>query len=84
MRLRTDGRCTQADLAESLKAKGVLFGNLADLVHEHQDIIEPHLQRRAVAMDTDRFSAWHAAFWTGGTLLYVPRNVQMSTKVGLK
>ncbi len=72
-----DGRCTQADLAEDLKAKGVLFGNLAEMVHEHQSIIEPHLLKRAVAMETDRFSAWHAAFWTGGTLLYVPRNVEI-------
>ncbi len=72
-----DGRCSQSDLAEDLKAKGVLFGNLADLVHEHREIIEPHLQKRAVAMETDRFSAWHAAFWTGGTLLFVPRNVEI-------
>jgi Fe-S cluster assembly protein SufD len=72
-----NGRCTQADLAEDLKSKGVLFGNLAEMVHEHRDIIEPHLLSRAVAVDTDRFSAWHAAFWTGGTVLYVPRNVQI-------
>jgi len=72
-----DARCPQSDLAEELKAKGVLFGNLAEMVHEHRDVIEPHLQTRAVAMDTDRFSAWHAAFWTGGTLLYVPRNVEV-------
>ena len=72
-----DGRCTKSDLAEELKTKGVLFGNLADLVHDHRELIEPHLLKRAVAMETDRFSAWHAAFWTGGTVLYVPRNVEI-------
>ncbi len=72
-----NGRCTQADLAEDLKAKGVLFGDLSEMVREHPEVIEPHLQQRAVAMDTDRFSAWHAAFWTGGTVLYVPRNVEI-------
>lgn len=75
--IHVDGRSTQADIAEHLKAKGVLFGNLAEMVQEHQNIIEPYLLKRAVAMDTDRFSAWHAAFWTGGTVLYVPRNVQI-------
>lgn len=72
-----DGQCVQSDLAENLKSKGVLFGDLAEMVREHRDVIEPHLQKRAVAMDTDRFSAWHAAFWTGGTVLYVPRNVEI-------
>ena len=75
--IHVDGRGTQADLAENLKSKGVLFGNLAELVHEHREIIEPHFQKRAVRVDADRFSAWHAAFWTGGTLLYVPRNVEI-------
>ncbi len=30
---------------------------------------------RAVKPGVDRMSAWHAAFWTSGTVLYVPRNV---------
>lgn len=34
--------------------------------------------KKAVQTDADRFSAWHAAFWTGGTLLYVPRNVEVA------
>jgi Fe-S cluster assembly protein SufD len=33
---------------------------------------------QAVKADQDRFSAWHAAYWTGGTVLYVPRNVEVN------
>ncbi len=33
---------------------------------------------RAVRPETNRFSAWHAAFWTGGTVLYVPRRVEIT------
>ena len=55
-----------------------MFGNLSDLVRDHGDILKPHLMTRAVKPETDRFSAWHAAFWTGGTVLYVPRNVQIT------
>jgi Fe-S cluster assembly protein SufD len=29
----------------------------------------------AVAADTDKYTALHAAFWSGGTLLYVPENL---------
>lgn len=72
-----DGACTVSRLDEDLARQGVLFGNLSDLVRDHGDILKPHLMTKAVKPDTDRFSAWHAAFWTGGTVLYVPRNVRV-------
>lgn len=73
-----DGVCQRSTLDESLSQQGVLFGNLSALVAEHRDVLEPHLMTRAVRADADRFSAWHAAFWTGGTVLYVPRGVSIS------
>ena len=76
--VQVDGSCKSSQLDEKLAQQGVLFGDLADLVREHRDVIEPHLMTRAVKTDRDRFSAWHAAFWTGGTVLYVPRRVSIS------
>ncbi|MEX0718979.1 MAG: Fe-S cluster assembly protein SufD [Planctomycetaceae bacterium] len=72
-----DGRCTASRMNPELEKQGVLFGDLATLVREHREVLEPHLLTRAVRPETDRFSAWHAAFWTGGTVLYVPRNVTL-------
>lgn len=73
--VHVDGHCQRQDLTDALKAKGVLFGDLATLVREHGDVLRPHFGTKAVLPETDRFSAWHAAFWTGGTVLFVPRNV---------
>ena len=73
-----DGRCVRSELSEELRKKGVLFGDLATLLKEHADKLLPHLMTKAVTPDRDRFSAWHAAFFTGGTVLYVPRNVEVS------
>jgi Fe-S cluster assembly protein SufD len=56
-------------------AQGVLFGSLDQLVAEHGDLIQRHLMRRAVDPAYDKFAALHAAFWSGGHLLYVPRGV---------
>ncbi|WP_437227712.1 Fe-S cluster assembly protein SufD [Planctomicrobium sp. SH661] len=72
-----DGQCLTSTLDEDLKAKGVLFGSLQELLVKHREQIEPYFLTRAVSPETDRFSAWHAAFWTGGTLLFVPRNVEI-------
>ncbi len=70
-----DGQLISTDLSSELAAKGVIFGDLSTVVQEHSDLIQKHFMAKAVNSDTDRFSAWHAAFWTGGTVLYVPRNV---------
>ncbi|MSR57773.1 MAG: Fe-S cluster assembly protein SufD [Planctomycetaceae bacterium] len=70
-----DGHCSAQKLDDRLAARGVLLGSLTELVREHREILEPHLLTRAVRPDADRFTAWHAAFWTGGTVLYVPRGV---------
>lgn len=72
-----DGHCVSTACSELLAEKGVLFGSLNALLNEHEDILRPHLMTHAVKPDTDRFSAWHAAYWTGGTVLYVPRGVEL-------
>ena len=71
-----DGKCVRSHLNEELLAKGVLFGDLAELIVSHREQLEPHFLA-GVTSDADRFAAWHAAFWTGGTILYVPRNVEV-------
>ncbi len=73
-----DGTCSVAELSPGLAEKGVLFGDLNVLLEKHRDLLEPHFMSRAVQVETDRFSAWHAAFRTGGTLLYVPAGVEVS------
>ncbi len=63
-----------AKLDEKLAEKGVVFGNLSELLELHGDLIREYLFK-VVDGTTDRFSALHQAAWAGGTFLYVPRNV---------
>ena len=60
--------------------KGVIFGNLTELATEHSELIEKHLNK-LVDPNIDRFSALHAATWTSGTFLYVPRNVVLDQPI---
>jgi len=75
--VQVDGARQSSELRSELAARGVLFGDLPTLLREHRAIFEPCFLTRAVRPDADRFSAWHAACWTGGTGLYVPRNVEV-------
>jgi len=72
-----DGHMTQSSVIDEIAGKGVLFGDLQTLLTEHRELLEPYFMKQAVSADADRFSAWHAAFWTSGTLLFVPRGVEV-------
>lgn len=70
-----NGQMAESNVSEEIAARGVLFGPLKQMLTEHRELLEPYFMQQAVRPDADRFAAWHAAFWTSGTLLYVPKGV---------
>jgi Fe-S cluster assembly protein SufD len=64
----------QAD--EALSAQGVIFTSLEQAVREHPELVRGYLGS-AVTPEDGKFAAQNAAFWTGGTFLYVPDNVKV-------
>ncbi|MGB7328932.1 MAG: Fe-S cluster assembly protein SufD [Rubripirellula sp.] len=69
-----DSCITAENLDPALAAKGVVFGSLERIAAEHPDLVRKHLFT-AFDPDHDKFAAIHAAFWSGGQFLYVPRGV---------
>jgi Fe-S cluster assembly protein SufD len=67
----------ESRLDEFYSRQGVLFGSLDQLVLEQGDLLRPHLLKRAFDPFYDKFAALHAALWSGGSLLYVPRGVKI-------
>jgi Fe-S cluster assembly protein SufD len=70
---RNSGSVYQA-LSEELVKQGVIFTDLETAVREHGDLVQKYFMT-AVAKDENRLTALHAALWTGGVFLYVPKNV---------
>ena len=56
---------------------GAVFVDLDRAVKDHPELLERFLLTQAVTPASDAFAALHAAFWTGGTLLYVPKGVKV-------
>lgn len=67
------------NVGESLDAKwankGVIFGSLDRLIVERGDKLKPYFLSGLVDSGLDKFAALQAACWSGGHVLYVPRNV---------
>ena len=72
---QVDGSTTMR--ADPSKLGGATFLDLASAVERHPDLIKEYLLTKAVKDDADAFSALHAAFWTGGAVLYVPKGVKV-------
>ena len=60
-------------------SQGVVFTGLDEAIREHPDLVRKYFMAEAVQPTHDKFSALHGAFWSGGTFLYVPRNVAIET-----
>ena len=71
-----DSHSIVSQLSEKWAKLGVLFGSLEDAMLSHGDLLRKHLFR-AVNPSYDKFAALHAAVWSGGTVLYVPKGVKV-------
>lgn len=65
-------------LSDELASKGVFFTSLSQAVEQHPDLVKPYLMQ-ALRQDENRVTALHAALWSGGVFLYIPKNVEVDT-----
>jgi Fe-S cluster assembly protein SufD len=68
------------ELDPAVAARGVLLMPLTQAAKEHPDLVRPHLFSEA-RPDRDKFSALHAALFSGGTFLYVPDGVSIERPI---
>jgi Fe-S cluster assembly protein SufD len=61
---------------DSVTQQGVIFTDLATAVEQHPDLVKQYFLG-AVPADDNKFAALNAAFWSGGTFLYVPAGVEV-------
>lgn len=69
-----DGKVVHHELAEELAQQGIIFTDLQTACLEHPDLVRANLMTKAVLPSDGKFAALHAALWTHGVFLYVPRN----------
>jgi Fe-S cluster assembly protein SufD len=74
--VQRDGTVVHAELRPEVAAQGVLFMSLERAAEEHPELVERHLG--SIVGTGEKFAAENAALWSGGMLLYVPRNVAVA------
>lgn len=63
--------------ADRLAEKGALFTDLATAAREHEELVKKYFMTEGMKKDEHKLAALHAALFSGGVFLYVPRNVEV-------
>ncbi len=63
-------------LKEQWVSQGVIFEDLDVALQKHPDLVKKYFMK-CVPVNDHKFAALHAAVWSGGTFLYVPRGVKV-------
>ncbi|MBT4153885.1 MAG: Fe-S cluster assembly protein SufB [Candidatus Magasanikbacteria bacterium] len=64
-------------IQEDLAKQGVIFMNMDAALLEHEELIKKYFMTQCVPMTDHYFAMIHAAVWSGGTFIYVPKGVQV-------
>jgi Fe-S cluster assembly protein SufD len=69
-----DGKVVEHQVADQLHRRGIIFTDLLTAAREHEDLVRKYFMTSAVKPTDGKFAALHAALWTHGLFVYVPRN----------
>lgn len=79
--VQKDSSVVYSHLAQELQSKGVILCSLEEALRQHEDLVKEYFMQKAVRVDENRLTALHAALWSGGIFLYVPRNVEVELPI---
>lgn len=64
------------NLKQQWEDKGVKFLDMDEALHAYPDLVREHFMK-CVPLHDHKFAALHAAVWSGGTFLHVPKGVHV-------
>ena len=79
--VQRNGSVVRAELADELKQQGVILSDLESAVREHPELVQQHFMTTCVPVESDKYTALHAAFWSGGLFLYVPQGIEIEDPI---
>ncbi|MBT6698272.1 Fe-S cluster assembly protein SufB [archaeon] len=63
------------NIKESLKKQGVIFENMDVAIKKYPELVKKYFMTSCIPITDHKFIMLHAAVWSGGTFIYVPKNI---------
>lgn len=76
-----EGEIVYNNLKREWEDKGVIFMDIDSALHEHPKLFKKHFMTDIVPIEDNKYTALHAAVWSGGSFLYVPKGVKVAEPV---
>lgn len=64
-------------LKTDLEKKGVVFLDMDEALKQYPEMVKKYFMTTCIPVNLHKFSALHAAVWSGGTFIYIPKNVKV-------
>ena len=65
-------------ISEDLAAKGVIYLPIAEAIKQHSELMEKYFLQESTELGSEKFFGLHAAQVKAGSILFVPRGVEVS------
>ena len=65
------------NLKKSLSDQGVIFENMDVAIKKYPELVKKHFMTSCIPINDHKFIMLHAAVWSGGTFIYVPKGVKV-------
>ena len=72
-----DSEIIYHNLKKELQDQGVIFENMDTALQKYPDLVKKYFMTSCIPVNDHKFIMLHAAVWSGGTFIYVPKNVKV-------
>jgi len=72
-----DSSVVYHNIQKDLEEKGVIFENMDVAVHKYPELVKKYFMSSCIPIHDHKFIMLHAAVWSGGTFIYVPKGVKV-------
>lgn len=71
----------RTELDEELKRQGVILIDLDTAVQDYPELVQQYFMTTSVPVNSTKYTALHAAFWSGGIFLYIPKGIEIEDPI---
>src|SRR6266496_802713 len=79
--LQRNASVVRSELDASLKKQGVILTDLDSAVQQYPELVQQYFMTKCVPVESNKYTALHAAFWSGGIFLYIPKAVDIEDPI---
>lgn len=71
-----DSEIIYKNLEKELQEKNVIFTNIETAIHKHPELVKKYFGK-LVNYNDNKYAALNTAVWSGGSFIYIPKNVKL-------